>query len=79
MIVASPKRLLRHKLAVSSLEEIASGRVRRVIDEVDENIQPENVKKVIFCCGQIYYDLYEERLRLNETEDRNDTAIVRVE
>lgn len=35
LIVMSPKRLLRHKLAVSNIEEFAAGRVKRVIDEVE--------------------------------------------
>lgn len=50
-----------------------------MIDEVDENVKPDNVRKVIFCCGQIYYDLFEERIRLNETGNHDDIALVRVE
>ena len=79
LIVASPKRLLRHKLAVSNLEEIAEGRVMRVYDEVESKVNPESVRKVLFCCGQVYYDLYEERQRLWESKDMSDVAIVRLE
>jgi len=55
LIIASPKKMLRHKLAVSDISEFSEpgGRVLRTIDETDERItdNPEKVKKVIFCSG----------------------------
>jgi 2-oxoglutarate dehydrogenase E1 component len=81
LIIFSPKRLLRHRLAVSSLEEIASGKVKRIINEVDDRVRAnsENVSSVLFCSGQIYYDLLEERDRLWTEQDMSHTAIIRVE
>ena len=62
LIVMSPKSLLRHKLAVSSLTELDKGtKFIPVIDEVDKEIKSEKVKKVIFCSGKVYYDLIELR------------------
>lgn len=78
LVVVAPKNLLRNKRAVSSLEDMGPGtRFRRVIDEVDEEIQKnaENVKTLVFCTGQIYYELVIEREKLNI----KDVAIVRME
>jgi 2-oxoglutarate dehydrogenase E1 component len=74
LIVMSPKSLLRHPLAVSSLEELSVGVFHNVIDEVDE-LESSAVKRVVMCSGKVYYDLLEQR-RKNEI---NDIAIVRVE
>jgi 2-oxoglutarate dehydrogenase E1 component len=75
LVIFSPKRLLRHKNAVSTLEDFCQNRVLRVIGETNKDIQPANVKKVLFCAGQVYYDLEEERERLG----RDDVAIARIE
>jgi 2-oxoglutarate dehydrogenase E1 component len=74
LIVMTPKSLLRHKLAVSSLEDLTRGRFQRVIDEVDA-IDPAGVRRVILCSGKVYFDLLEKR----SGDDRRDVAIVRVE
>ncbi len=74
LVVMSPKSLLRHKLAVSSLEDLASGQLQLVIPEIDP-IEPKKVRKVIFCSGKIYYELLEKRRELKQT----DIAIIRLE
>ncbi|MGY5795766.1 2-oxoglutarate dehydrogenase E1 component [Rheinheimera faecalis] len=74
LIVMSPKSLLRHPLATSSLEEIASGVFQNAIAEIDP-IKPADVKRVVMCSGKVYYDLLEERRKRNIT----DIAIVRIE
>ncbi|MDA0688020.1 MAG: 2-oxoglutarate dehydrogenase E1 component [Proteobacteria bacterium] len=74
LVVMSPKSLLRHKETVSSLEELAEGSFRVVIDETDE-IDKEKVRKVIICAGKVYYDLRSER----RTRGLNDIAIIRLE
>lgn len=74
LIVMSPKSLLRHPLAVSSIDELASGVFHNVIDEVDE-LDAKNVKRVVMCSGKVYYDLIEQR-RKNEQDD---IAIIRIE
>jgi 2-oxoglutarate dehydrogenase E1 component len=60
LIVMTPKSLLRHKLAVSNLAELAHGTFRKLIDEVDA-LDPEAVSRVVFCSGKVYYDLLEQR------------------
>ena len=62
LIVMSPKSLLRHKLAVSSLSDIDQGtNFTPVMDEIDAEIESTKVKRVIFCSGKVYYDLLELR------------------
>lgn len=74
LIVMSPKSLLRHPLAVSSLEELAEGRFEAVIGEADA-LNPADVKRVVLCSGKVYYDLLEQRRKNNQT----DVAIIRIE
>jgi 2-oxoglutarate dehydrogenase E1 component len=74
LVVMSPKSLLRHPLAVSSLEELSSGVYHNVIGEVDD-INPKDVERVVFCSGKVYYELLEQR-RKNE---QNNIAIIRIE
>ena len=72
LIVFTPKSLLRHPLAVSSLEDFANGSFQEVIDDI---IEPANITKLVFCTGKFYYDLLAERTQLK----RNDVALVRIE
>ncbi|MFD1294857.1 2-oxoglutarate dehydrogenase E1 component [Lutibacter holmesii] len=72
LIVFTPKSLLRHPLAVSSLDEFENGKFEEVIDDT---INPKNVKKLVFCTGKFYYDLLAERTKL----ERDDIALVRIE
>ena len=74
LIVMSPKSLLRHPLAVSSLEELAEGKFHNVIGEIDD-IDPKNVKRVVMCSGKVYYDLLDQRRKNEQT----DVAIIRLE
>ncbi|WP_420884460.1 2-oxoglutarate dehydrogenase E1 component [Amnimonas aquatica] len=74
LIIMSPKSLLRHKLAVSPLEELVSGRFQTVIGEIDK-LDPAKVKRVVICGGKVYYDLLEKR----REQQLDEVAIVRVE
>jgi 2-oxoglutarate dehydrogenase E1 component len=74
LIVMSPKSLLRHKEAVSTLEELANGQFQLVIPEID-NVSPKAVKRVVLCAGKVYYELLAER-RARGIED---IALVRIE
>jgi 2-oxoglutarate dehydrogenase E1 component len=74
LVVMSPKSLLRHPLAVSSLEELATGEFKNVIGEIDE-LNPADVERVVFCSGKVYYELLEQRRKNNQ----NNIAIIRVE
>lgn len=74
LIIMSPKSLLRHPRAVSSLEELANGTFQEVISDTVLK-DAKKVKNVIFVSGKLYYELLEER------EKRSDetTALVRLE
>ncbi|MDM3888967.1 2-oxoglutarate dehydrogenase E1 component [Pseudomonas sp. BCRC 81390] len=74
LIVLTPKSLLRHKLAVSTLEDLAEGSFQTVIPEID-SLDPAKVERLILCGGKVYYDLLEKR----RAEGREDIAIVRIE
>jgi len=62
LIVMTPKSLLRHKLAVSSLAELSEGQFNNVKGEVDP-LNAEAITRVILCTGKVYYDLIEARRR----------------
>ena len=63
LILLTPKSLLRHKLCVSSLADMAEGtRFQEVIAEADTTINPSAVKRVVLCSGKVYYDLLQERM-----------------
>ncbi|WP_172146194.1 MULTISPECIES: 2-oxoglutarate dehydrogenase E1 component [Pseudomonas] len=74
LIALTPKSLLRHKLAISTLEDLADGSFQTVIAEIDA-IDPKKVERMILCSGKVYYDLLEKR----RAEAREDIAIVRIE
>ncbi|QEY62399.1 2-oxoglutarate dehydrogenase E1 component [Metapseudomonas lalkuanensis] len=74
LVALTPKSLLRHKLAISTLEDLAEGSFQTVIDEIDA-IDPKKVDRLILCSGKVYYDLLEKR----RAEGREDIAIVRIE
>ncbi|STY61459.1 2-oxoglutarate dehydrogenase E1 component [Mannheimia haemolytica] len=74
LVAITPKSLLRHPLAVSSLDELINGSFQNVIGELD-NIDPKQVKRVVMCSGKVYYDLIEKRRENNQT----DVAIIRIE
>ncbi|CAH7269468.1 subunit of E1(0) component of 2-oxoglutarate dehydrogenase [Vibrio chagasii] len=74
LIVMSPKSLLRHPLCTSSLEDLAEGTFQPAIAEIDD-IAPENVKRVVFCSGKVYFDLLDQRRK----DEQDDVAIVRIE
>jgi 2-oxoglutarate dehydrogenase E1 component len=63
LVIFTPKRLLRDPHAASTLKELASGGFREVLDETAA-VDPAAVTRVIFCSGQIYYDLVAAREEL---------------
>ena len=73
LIIFTPKSLLRHPKAVSSVEELTEGRFQEVID--DASADSKKVKSLVFCTGKFYYDL----LAVKEELKRDDVALVRVE
>ncbi|GAB7060893.1 multifunctional oxoglutarate decarboxylase/oxoglutarate dehydrogenase thiamine pyrophosphate-binding subunit/dihydrolipoyllysine-residue succinyltransferase subunit [Streptomyces mexicanus] len=73
LVVFTPKSMLRLKAAASKAEEFTSGQFRPVIG--DASVEPNAVRKVVFCAGKVYYDLEAERKKRGVT----DTAIIRLE
>ncbi|NNL01996.1 MAG: 2-oxoglutarate dehydrogenase E1 component [Eudoraea sp.] len=73
LIVFTPKSLLRHPKAVSSVDEFSDGCFQEVIDDASADIN--KIKSLVFCTGKFYYDL----LAFKEASKRDDVALVRVE
>jgi 2-oxoglutarate dehydrogenase E1 component len=74
LIVMSPKSLLRHKLATSTIEELTEGRFQPLIQEIDD-IDPKKVTRMVVCSGKVYYDLLEQR----RADKLKNVAILRAE
>src|SRR5688572_5216171 len=74
LVVMTPKSLLRKKEASSSIQELANGAFHTVIPDTT-SVDPKGVKRIVACCGKVYYDLATHRI---ETQ-RGDVAIIRVE
>ena len=73
LVVFTPKSLLRHPQVISTVEDLATGQFEEVLK--DPVVAAEKVKRVVFCSGRFYYDLYAEREKLG----RDDVALVRIE
>ncbi|MBD3308102.1 2-oxoglutarate dehydrogenase E1 component, partial [candidate division KSB3 bacterium] len=72
LIIMTPKSLLRHPRAVSSLAELSTGHFQ---DVLDDPLAPQSAKQIVFCNGKIFYDLLQRR----ETLGTKDVAIIRLE
>ncbi|MDR2013240.1 MAG: 2-oxoglutarate dehydrogenase E1 component [Rhodanobacter sp.] len=75
LIVMTPKSLLRHKLAVSTIAELADDGFRLVIPDSTAKKPGAKVRRIVLCSGKVYYDLVEEAGK----HGIDDVAIVRVE
>ncbi len=84
LILMTPKSLLRHKRAVSQLEELGKDTTFHRILYDDAQMRPDEktrlqpdakIRRVILCSGKVYYDLYDER----EKRGIDDVYIMRVE
>ncbi|CAG4993312.1 2-oxoglutarate dehydrogenase E1 component [Dyadobacter sp. CECT 9275] len=73
LIVMSPKSMLRHPLCVSPLDSLVNGRFQETIG--DTYADPAKTKKILFCTGKLYYELYEKQ----QADKRDDVAIIRLE
>lgn len=74
LIAFTPKSLLRHKLAVSTLEELAEGSFHTILPEIDEH-DPAKINRLIMCSGKVYYDLLDKK----RSDNIEGTAIIRLE
>lgn len=73
LVVMSPKSLLRHPKAVSSMEDLANGAFQPIID--DASASAAKVEKLVLCSGKLYYELLAKKEELG----RDDVALVRFE
>jgi 2-oxoglutarate dehydrogenase E1 component len=72
LVIFTPKSLLRHPKAVSSIHEFISGGFQEI---VDDTVDPSNVSRVVFCSGKVYYDL----LAARDERKADHVALARVE
>ncbi|APU10523.1 2-oxoglutarate dehydrogenase E1 component [Cellulophaga lytica] len=73
LVIFTPKSLLRHPKAVSTIDELVNGTFQEVLDDTTADVS--KVKSLVFCTGKFYYDLLAEK----EEQNREDVALVRVE
>ncbi|PIE77393.1 MAG: 2-oxoglutarate dehydrogenase E1 component [Candidatus Delongbacteria bacterium] len=74
LIIMTPKSLLRHKMAVNTMDELANGSFQTIITEID-NLDSQKVERIVFCSGKVYYDILEARRK----KKLDNIAIIRVE
>jgi 2-oxoglutarate dehydrogenase E1 component len=74
LIVMTPKSLLRHKEAVSTLDELAGGGFYNVLGDPDQR-DPALVKRIVLCSGKVYYDLREAQ----REHSVDNVALIRLE
>ncbi len=74
LVVLTPKSLLRKKEAAVPIADLAAGSFRTVIPET-EPMDPAQVRRVVTCCGKVYYEL----LAARREKRRDDVALVRIE
>jgi 2-oxoglutarate dehydrogenase E1 component len=76
LIVMTPKSLLRHKMAVSKLEDFGPGSsFHRVLPEAEALVPGDRIRRVVLCSGKVYYDLLADR----QARQITDVAILRLE
>jgi 2-oxoglutarate dehydrogenase E1 component len=78
LVIMTPKSLLRHKLAVSKMDDfLGQSTFHRILMDDDQALlaKPKDMKRIVLCTGKVYYDLLEERRKRNI----KDVMIVRVE
>ncbi|VAW82143.1 2-oxoglutarate dehydrogenase E1 component, partial [hydrothermal vent metagenome] len=74
LVVMTPKSLLRHRLAVNSLEDLIRGEFQPVMPECD-TLEPGKISRIVMCSGKVYYDLLEQRRK----QSIEHIAIIRIE
>ncbi len=73
LVVMTPKSLLRHKKALSSLDSLATGEFQHLIP--DPRTDARKARRVVLCSGKVYYDLLEEAGK----REIDDISLIRVE
>ncbi len=73
LIIMSPKSIFRNPLAVSNISEIDEG--TKFLSVIPDNLDAKAVKKVVFCSGKVYYDLFDKREKMGI----KNVALIRIE
>jgi 2-oxoglutarate dehydrogenase E1 component len=73
LVVFTPKSLLRHPQCISSLGDLEKGKFVPVYDDTDNEV--DEVRRVVFCSGKIYYDLLARKQKLGV----KDIALIRLD
>ncbi len=73
LVIFTPKSLLRHPEAISSVKDLTDGSFQEIID--DSSVNAKDVKRLVMCTGKVYYDLKARQ----QKDKRKDVAIVRLE
>lgn len=73
LVVMSPKWILRHKLATSTLDDLSQGGFQTVLG--DDGVDPKKVEKLVICSGKVYYHLLEARME----REIDNIALIRLE
>lgn len=79
LIVMSPKSLLRHPLAASTLRQLSEGQWQPVIDDPLASQHPEQIRRVVLCSGKVWVDLVAVQKQIQEATGKVEVALVRVE
>ncbi len=74
LIVMTPKSLLRHKEAISTLEDLTLDSFKVLLLD-DESQDKSKVTRVVFCSGKVYYDLKAKKIN----DELDNVVIVRIE
>jgi 2-oxoglutarate dehydrogenase complex dehydrogenase (E1) component-like enzyme len=75
LVIMTPKSLLRHPQATSTLAELAEGRWQPVMDDPATEGRRDQVTRVVLCSGKVYYDILAEAAK----QPAASIALVRVE
>ncbi|MBS1241057.1 MAG: 2-oxoglutarate dehydrogenase component, partial [Gemmatimonadetes bacterium] len=75
LVIFTPKSLLRHPLATSTLAQLAEGRFHKVLDDAWATERPADIRSLLLCSGKVYYDLLPEAEAMSERRP----AIARIE
>lgn len=75
LVVMSPKSLLRHPRAISTLAELSEGSFEAVLDDPSKNLDRNKVNRVVLCSGKLFYELLDEK----EKSALENVALVRLE
>lgn len=74
LVVMTPKSMLRHPKAVSSVDDLINGKLHLIIDDLEVE-DKSKVNRLLLCSGKVYYDLLDKKHK----EGKDDVAIVRIE